>query len=119
MATGVRSNVVAGSIFSKENGTVHKVLCGTTEGDVESLGVEPGCAGGGESGVTTSTTEAPHVSLIIRGMSPYHNATRGGFDARSPLFAPGAATLKRFWHAVVVRVGAFPNPGTLWRPDDG
>ena len=49
MATGVRSNVVAGSIFSKENGTVHKVLCGTTEGDVESLGVEPGCAGGGKA----------------------------------------------------------------------
>ena len=41
------------------------------------------------------------MRCLIRGMAPYSNASRGGFDARDALRSPGLMAQKRFWHAVV------------------
>ena len=51
--------------------------------------------------VVKKRREASDVRCLIRGMAPYSNASRGGFDARDALRSPGLMAQKRFWHAVV------------------
>ena len=51
--------------------------------------------------VVEKRREPSDVRCLIRGMAPYSNASRGGFDARDALRSPGLMAQKRFWHAVV------------------
>ena len=104
--TGVRSNLISGSIFDKKTGKIHKLLCGTTEGDLESIGVDnvdslKNSVNSVHSDESTDTGTPPPPTVLIRGLCPYLNSTRGGFDARQVLLAPGTALLKRLWHSVV------------------
>ena len=106
-----------------------RVVLGVTDGDVESCRVVPGRATPGSSSNAPSSNaidenaidenadddakdersavvvekrrEASDVRCLIRGMAPYSNASRGGFDARDALRSPGLMAQKRFWHAVV------------------
>jgi hypothetical protein len=106
--TGVRGNVVSGAVYalteeserdSRRKKEVLRVVLGRTDGDVESLPV------------TFSPREMENenahfnaesqIRRLIRGMAPYSNATRGGFDARDALWSPGVMAQRRLWHAVV------------------
>ena len=104
-----------------------RVMLGVTDGDIESCRVVPS----GRPGTPDASSNAPSsnaienaiakndakderttvvvekrrepsdVRCLIRGMAPYSNASRGGFDARDALRSPGLMAQKRFWHAVV------------------
>lgn len=84
-----------------------RVVLGVTDGDVESCRVVPGRATPDASSSNAPSSNAPssnaieNVRCLIRGMAPYSNASRGGFDARDALRSPGLMAQKRFWHAVV------------------
>ena len=108
---------------SREITQTLRVVLGVTDGDVESCRVVPGRATPDASSNAPSSNaidenadddakddaavvvekrrEASDVRCLIRGMAPYSNASRGGFDARDALRSPGLMAQKRFWHAVV------------------
>ena len=112
---------------SKKIAQTLRVVLGVTDGDIESCRVVPS----GRPGTPDASSNAPSsnaidenaanndakderttvvvdkrrepsdVRCLIRGMAPYSNASRGGFDARDALRSPGLMAQKRFWHAVV------------------
>ena len=104
--TGVRGNVVSGAVYeltsdgdSRQKTRVLRVVLGRTDGDVESSPATESFS------PRLSTENAPFdagkIRRLIRGMAPYSNATRGGFDARDALWSPGVMAQRRLWHAVV------------------
>ena len=104
--TGVRGNVVSGAVYESRDEAkqgrgrekVLRVVLGTTDGDVESSRVVFAREASRTAG---DANEGSNIRSLIRGMAPYSNASRGGFDARAALRTPGVMAQRRFWHAVV------------------
>ena len=74
------------------------MVLGATDGDVESSRVT---TRDDRDEDETAANRASNVRSLIRGLAPYSNASRGGFDARDALRTPGVMAQRRFWHAVV------------------
>jgi hypothetical protein len=96
---------------------VVRVLCGSSDGDVESISPtletktddppeDDDPPPDNDADPSPEDADDPPIRVLIRGLFPYENIVRGGFDARRALRAPGSAMQKRFWHAAVDAIHA-------------